>query len=86
MNSPVPVRTPVNPEDSRPGYTHIHQEGPRFGATQVSGGISLQGNFAGLTISKLMPAAVPAFNTDDVQTPQRDPTTAASSPTPRSSR
>jgi hypothetical protein len=86
MTSLVSARSSVKPPDSRPGHTDIHQEGPQFGATHVSGGNSFQGNFVGLTISKLMRAADPAFNTDDVQTLRLDLTTAASFRTPRSSR
>ncbi|KAF7508074.1 hypothetical protein GJ744_009656 [Endocarpon pusillum] len=45
------TRNSVKPVVSRPGYTNIHQEGPQFGATHVSGGNSFQGNFVSLTIN-----------------------------------
>jgi len=57
MNLPVrPSRTEVNlhPQAHGGRETRIRQEGSQFGPTQVSGGIALQGNFAGgVTISEL---------------------------------
>jgi hypothetical protein len=47
------MRTQINPEALQFRDAHIRQEGSRFGNTHVSGGIALQGNFAGgVTISK----------------------------------
>ena len=43
----LPMRTQINPEGLRSEEAHIYQEGSRFGNTHVSGGIALQGNFAG---------------------------------------
>ena len=39
-------------ESGRSSEAQIHQEGSRFGATHVTGGSVLQGNFVGLTVSK----------------------------------
>ncbi|KAF2804628.1 TPR-like protein [Mytilinidion resinicola] len=41
---------PVRP-GLRSGAAHIHQEGSRFGTTQVTGGSVFQGNFSGVTIN-----------------------------------
>lgn len=47
------MRTQINPEGLLSEDTHIRQEGSRFGNTHVSGGIAIQGNFAGgVTVSK----------------------------------
>jgi hypothetical protein len=47
-----PMRTLSNQEESRTRDGQIRQEGSQYGPTQVSGGIALQGNFVGVTISE----------------------------------
>jgi hypothetical protein len=86
--SPRPAEALLSQNDSRPDDLDIHQEGSRFGNTQVTGGLAFQGNFVGLTISEFVPTGVQVTNTHDVQTPRRrsDQHTQARSPTLPSSR
>ena len=84
MNLPVrSAHTEGNPEGLRTGDKHIHQ---RFGDTQVTGGIALQGNFVGVTISECILLGNHCYHTYNVQILQRPGlTTKDSSHTPRSS-